>query len=265
MAHNFLIVWGMHRSGTSLLSSAMKIFGAVHTDNQLVIHSGNPTGYWEDRTLVDLNVAMMDFLHQTWDSLSCLDSEHVDSLVKQGFLEKALAFLEAHDAPLVALKDPRMAKLGLFWNHVFAQAKISPKSVVAYRNPLSVVFSLQRRRGIPQGDGIQERSYCYELWWIYTTQALHATAGYPRVCVDYDLFLRHPTDMLALMAQKLDLTINQQDLNTFLANILNTRHRHNTYKMQDILTDPECPPKVADLYKNLYAQASTLGAVSLPN
>lgn len=262
MEHRFLIVWGMHRSGTSLLSRAMQVFGAAHADSQLVIHSGNPTGYWEDRALVSLDAAMLDFLGVGWDSLDVLTSEQIDGLEQAGFLAKARDFLLSAKLPFVALKDPRMAKLGGFWNRAFAAIGISPLCVVAYRNPLSVVHSLQRRKGIPQSEQIAKRSYCYELWWHYTTQALMATAAYPRVCVEYDLFLQYPEDMLRRMGQQLDLPVDQDAMKIFLNSFLNAGHRHNLHGLGEVLTDPECPKRVAQTYCALYERAGSLQAIS---
>ncbi len=264
MERKFLIVWGMHRSGTSLLSRALQVFGAVHADRQLVIHAGNPTGYWEDRALVDLDEAMLASLGLQWDSLDVVTDDHIETLVQKGFLDKALVFLESGDMPLRALKDPRMSKLGPFWLKVFTNSGISPLCVVANRNPLSVVLSLQRRKGINQSSSIAQRRYCYELWLHYTTQALVTTASFPRVCVEYDLFLQHPEDMLRRMGARLGLTVDEIALKNFVNEFLNTGHRHNMCKLADLLKDPECPASVATLYRDLYERAADLNGVVIP-
>lgn len=263
MEHKFLIVWGMHRSGTSLLSRALQVFGAAHADTQLIIHSGNPTGYWEDRALVDLDEEMLNALGLTWDSLDLITDAHVESLVQKGYLEKALVFLSSGDMALRALKDPRMSKLGPFWFKVFTTAGITPLCVVAYRNPLSVVFSLQRRTGISQSPAISKRRYCYELWMHYTTQALVTTASFPRVCVEYDLFLQHPEDMLRRIGACLKLPVDEAALKYFVDEFLNTAHRHNACKLADVLADPECPTSVAKLYRDLFERAASLGYVAV--
>lgn len=264
MERKFIIVWGMHRSGTSLLSRALQVFGAVHADRQLVIHAGNPTGYWEDRALVSLDEEMLNALGFGWDSLDVVTDGHVDALVRQGFLERARDLLFATEIPLRALKDPRMSKLGPFWLKVFTSADIIPLCVVANRNPLSVVASLQRRKGISQGSAISQRRHCYELWLHYTAQALATTVHFPRVCVEYDLFLQHPEDMLRRIGARLQLPIDDVALRSFVDEFLNTAHRHNIYRLADVLADPECPPCVATLYKDLYERAADLECVAIP-
>lgn len=263
MNHQFLIVWGMHRSGTSLLSRALQVFGASHADRQLVIHSGNPTGYWEDRDLVSLDDEMLNTIGVNWDSLDVVTDAHVELLVHRGYLDRARDFLFSTDISLRALKDPRMSKLGPFWLRVFATEGITPLCVVANRNPLSVVCSLQRRKGIRQSPAISQRSYCYELWGHYTTQALATTAQFPRVCVEYDLFLQHPEDMLRRIGARLQLSVDEAALKSFVGEFLNIAHRHNIYRLADVLADPECPPRVAALYRDLYAGAGELECVAV--
>lgn len=263
MERRFLIVWGMHRSGTSLLSRALQVFGAAHADRELVLHSGNPTGYWEERALVALDEEMLNSLGLSWDSLEPVSDAHVETLVQRGYLDKAIAFLLSKDIALRALKDPRMSKLGPFWLKVFALAGITPLCVVANRNPLSVVCSLQRRKGIRQSPAISQRSYCYELWGHYTTQALATTAQFPRVCVEYDLFLLHPEDMLRRIGARLQLSVDEAALKSFVGEFLNIAHRHNIYRLADVLADPECPPRVAALYRDLYAGAGELECVAV--
>lgn len=263
MINTLLIVWGMHRSGTSLLSRAMRVFGAHHADTQLVIHSGNPTGYWEDRALVQLDSDMLDCLGLSWDSAESITPEHVAQLERKGYVAKALEFLRRQDAHLNALKDPRMTKLGPFWQKVFLQAGNVPLSVVAFRNPLSVLHSLQSRRGISHSTNLQEKRYCYELWLSYTRQALETTSAYPRACIEYDLFLQYPQEMLILLGNKLSLPIYNDEKQLFLQEILNVNHRHNLYSLGDLESDPECPEEVVALYTALLEKAAKLEAPSI--
>jgi hypothetical protein len=48
-----IVVLGMHRNGTSVLTRALKTLGVFIGDNFLETRPDNPTGYWEDKTIVD--------------------------------------------------------------------------------------------------------------------------------------------------------------------------------------------------------------------
>jgi len=62
-----IVVVGMHRSGTSAVARALAALSVYLGDNFLDAQPENPTGYWEDRGIVELNERVLKSLQLTWD------------------------------------------------------------------------------------------------------------------------------------------------------------------------------------------------------
>ncbi|HUS48990.1 MAG TPA: hypothetical protein VMZ91_02395, partial [Candidatus Paceibacterota bacterium] len=69
---NFVIITGMHRSGTSYLSRALNLCGvnlgpkSDFYDTELNPKFGNPRGHWENNKIVDLNEKILKINGGTW-------------------------------------------------------------------------------------------------------------------------------------------------------------------------------------------------------
>lgn len=254
MYSKFFVIWGMHRSGTSLLAAAMRVFGAEPHSTRQHAAEDNPKGYFEDPTLVRLNDAMLAELRLNWQSLSPIGEQQAYMLEKAGYLRKALEYLEtrASAAPLVMLKDPRMTRLGAFWRRVFEEAGQKPYSVITWRNPGAVASSLRQRAlrakaPAPEAD----MRYGLLLWLIYTQEALACTEGYPRALVNYDRFLADPVQSLNSIAENLNFPLGEARMKDFCENFVEPRlNHHGEPPIQD-----EWPASVRELYALLQKSA----------
>lgn len=226
METKFIIIFGMHRSGTSLLARSARVFGASLGENLFAGNEGNPGGYFEDVGLMELDNAMLTELDMSWDSLGPVTEKHVSKLADSGYMEKAACFLQdvARRGPVVALKDPRMTRLAPFWRRVFRKLKIVPKCMVGYRKPAAVVHSLGKR-STPGGrpDLLGYRSYAAYLWLGYTLASFLYTSGYPRVLVRYEKFLDQPREILPRIGEMLDLQVNEKELDLFCNSFVDKR------------------------------------------
>ena len=62
-----IVVFGMHRSGTSALTRGLQTMGVDLGDNLMPPVSGNnDKGFWEDLDINALNLEMLDFLNKEW-------------------------------------------------------------------------------------------------------------------------------------------------------------------------------------------------------
>jgi hypothetical protein len=65
-------VLGMHRSGTSLLTGALRLLGVHLGSDENLLPSdeeANRKGFWENRRIVDLNDALLSRLGGDWHNL----------------------------------------------------------------------------------------------------------------------------------------------------------------------------------------------------
>ena len=223
---------GMHRSGTSALTRGLLTLGV-----QLGAHlmepmpEVNPKGFWEDMDIYQLNEAMLQSLGSQWYHSTPLSSEQIAQLVDAGFLEQAVALLQSkhQEGQPYAFKDPRLCRLLAFWQQALARAGGKVAYCLALRNPVSIADSLQKRDGM-------DRTQSYLLWLTHTLNSILLTHGQERILVNYDHLIQAPGAQL----------------------------RHTRHTQTDLKQDPDCPPMVIGLYRDLLAVAEDRKALDTP-
>ncbi len=182
----FLIIAGMHRSGTSALTRICNLLGAELGDNLIPpLPNDNETGFWEDQTIVDINEAVLvacgtdhltpRLLPDNWTRAS-----KIKTLRKQ-LRDYLLPFIKNHNFP--ATKDPRLCRTLPLWLDILTEQKITPTFLLSIRHPLEVALSLHKRNKISLEQGLQ-------LWVLYNLEMERATRGYPRGFVFYTELLK---------------------------------------------------------------------------
>ena len=68
-----IVVIGMHRSGTSAVARGLAALGVDLGDDFLDAQPENPTGYWEDRGIVELNERVLRRIGLKWDDSATID------------------------------------------------------------------------------------------------------------------------------------------------------------------------------------------------
>lgn len=170
-----VIVVGMHRSGTSLVSNILHQSGInMGVDQE---HNG------ESKPFLHVNQEVLrkrgyDWLSVEQDEFSCPYSAeelygyhlHLNSnYLKYGYLSRLLLFFHGRRW---GFKDPRICFTLPMW------LKLYPKAVVIFvtRRPEAVVDSLMRRNKV-EGEVYDERlndvSFCQNLWKRYNQAALY--------------------------------------------------------------------------------------------
>lgn len=243
-AGRVIAVLGMHRSGTSVSARALKVLGVDLGDDLLPpVVGDNEKGYWEDRDINALNIAMMDHLNMSWDSLKILDAEHLKSLREAGFHRRAndLILERTKHSTAYAFKDPRTIRLIDFWDEVCLTAGLNVSYVIAVRNPRSVVESLEQGRGVPREIG-------YSLWLLHTLECLVKTVKRTAVWVDYDAMLCRPADNLSKMSERLGLSIHPQELLNFEEDFLERGLRHTVHDLDNLIHDPDSNQLIQEVY-----------------
>jgi hypothetical protein len=118
-----IVVIGMHRTGTSLITRGLQVMGVNLGDNLLpAMADVNAKGFWEDADINALNISMLHAIGSEWDYLTRITEANVQQLQQQGFFLQAVELLrqKTAQAHIFGLKDPRIAKLLPFWDQVFS-------------------------------------------------------------------------------------------------------------------------------------------------
>lgn len=242
-----IVVLGMHRSGTSVITRGLSVMG-VDLGSRLMppFEGNNAKGFFEDLDIYNLNIEMLHSLRSDWHFLTPIQSADVDTLRKNGYLQRAVELLQEKTAvaKVFGFKDPRATKLLPFWKEVFAQLQIKVGYVLVVRHPLSVCESLAKRDGF-------ENEKSHILWLGHTIGGLVDTANENCAMVDYDRLMQTPEIELAKIASVLQLQINEAEFEKFKVEFLDQRLRHTVYQLEDLMLNETVPPLTREVYKEV--------------
>ena len=134
-----LVITGMHRSGTSMLASAMQAAGVAIGDELLGPSRSNRKGHFEDRDFLDLHEAIFaDHGRTVYDAPEAGPLEVPPARRRQA---ESLVAARSH-LPLWGWKDPRTCLFLDFWASMLPRARF----LLIVRDPDEVVASLRTRR-----------------------------------------------------------------------------------------------------------------------
>jgi hypothetical protein len=179
-----VVVLGMHRSGTSLITRLVNLLGldVCSHDDLLVGRARNPRGHWESKSLLRLNDRLLAELGASWYAPPQLGPRESSRLLSAHRAEALATFDRAHPQRPWVWKDPRTCVLLPFWSAVLDGRAAY---LLITRHPFEVSDSLARRSGLEPLLGLA-------LWERYTRQAMLGSAGRPLMACTYDAVLADP-------------------------------------------------------------------------
>lgn len=176
-----ILIVGMHRSGTSALTRVINLHGVPLGRQLLEAAFDNEAGFWENQAVVHLHERILEHLGSSWDDPRELPSGWLEEADAAGFHEALVAVIreEFGEAPLWAVKDPRLCRFLPLWFAALAELQIEPRLVFAVRHPAEVVGSLVRRNGLSP-------SVASMLWLRHLAEPLKASHDRVRCVADYE-------------------------------------------------------------------------------
>ncbi len=173
-----LVITGMHRSGTSLVASAVQRAGVDIGSELNPGTRGNPRGHFED-------VEFLHFHEHFMERRSVpVFSPEMDWRPRATPEEAAEAReLVARQAgkPLWGFKDPRTSLFLDFWDPLLP----APLYVFLFRHPAEVVLSLLRRGLDP--DVLRDPWNAVRAWIVYNSRLLEFRRSHPDRCLLWPL------------------------------------------------------------------------------
>jgi hypothetical protein len=242
----------MHRSGTSAFARGLQALGVYIGDDFLAPQPDNPTGFWEDRHVYELNEHLLRALGTSWFSPAPIDRFRFDDPQVRVLRNEARDYLADSFTrhPVWGFKDPRAIRLLPFWRPILHELRAEDTYVIAVRHPMSVAASLQHRQWM-------DAETAHLLWLSHLVPYAHQIADRPFVVVDYDLFVADPRAQLARIVAKLQLTPpDAGEIERFLADFLDENLRHSVYSRYDCAGDRAAMRLSAEAYLWLYELAS---------
>ena len=133
-----VIITGMHRSGTSLVSNVMTKWGVHLGDNLLGPGKGNKHGHYEN---IDFLNFQDNLLKRMGTSVYLQDATRINEYFPHDS-EMAKEIINKHtQSPMWGWKDPRTSLFLDMWDSLLPNAKF----IFVYRHPLEVALSICRR------------------------------------------------------------------------------------------------------------------------
>ncbi len=189
----WVLVVGMHRSGTSALTGALGRLGLAlpATDDLVAGRYDNPVHY-ESQALNDLDDAILAASGGSWSAPPPLGPGwEASPEVLEAVRRAAPAAQRAFPRPgPVVWKDPRLCLLLPLWRSLLPTPVVT---VFLWRSPHAVARSLRARQGFPLSLGLA-------LWERYARHALAALAGHGAFILRYEELVADPRAALSPLA-----------------------------------------------------------------
>jgi len=175
----FILMTGMHRSGTSFLARALNLSGvSLGVYNSLVSTDwtplkDNPRGHWENKEILELSKKTLAVNKGSWEKIP-----------KKITIKKSLGTKikkcvdQICETPLLAagFKEPRIIFIFEAWKKYLPK---NPVIIGIFRHPLKVAESLKTRDGFEYEKSI-------ELWKIYNEKLLALLDKQQGFLLDFD-------------------------------------------------------------------------------
>lgn len=139
---NIVIVLGMHRTGTSLLTSVLHDLGFNPGKDLLEAGPSNQEGFWEYKPLVQFHSRLLEDYDNRWFAPGHLMP--LDELLYH-YRDEAEALISNmdNDGKNWCWKDPRLILFLDFWLEILSNRDV--KWIIAHRHPASIAASLRSR------------------------------------------------------------------------------------------------------------------------
>ncbi len=252
----------MHRSGTSALARGLQMLGVYLGNDFISPKPDNPTGYWEDRNIYEINERLLAIFGLKWEEVALIDEAGWDAPEVEGLRTEAVAYLKSQfvSHPLWGFKDPRTIRLLPFWRSVLRSLEVDECYLLVIRNPRSVADSLIRRHGM---DAVT----AHLLWLVYVVPNLSMIANRPFMVADYDLVMADPRQELERIANGLTIPLTDTSkvgIDQFASDFLDPNLRHSFFNVSDFELDLNLPPLTREAYLWLRSMATDRTANDSP-
>ncbi len=190
-----ILVFGMHRSGTSVVARLLNMMGAYFAPEgaSTGANAENPKGFWERRDVRDVNDRLLHAAGADWNRLSTFSIDDLPPAALAEFKQSAREIIIGMDAHRPwFLKEPRFCVLGSLW----LQLLEVPIPIIVHRSPLEVARSLEVRNGFPL-------DFSLALWERYNVDLLNATLQSRRIQVDHAHLMRDAVSAVASLFSQL--------------------------------------------------------------
>lgn len=227
-----VVVFGMHRSGTSAVAGMLHALGVDMGHVFLEPDSGNPRGYWEDMDMLALNVALLRVAGGNWVDPPL--GRHIEMAYQHlaGQMGRLmLAKVKHANGQPWGWKDPRNCLTLHAWHGTMARLGLDPVFIEVVRDPGRIVWSLIKRARLSSFWWVQHMrtqdwanlidTYAVRVAW-YREKVKQAAPGWLDdrwITVEFEELLEWPTVWAERLAERVGLEPSTFELASAVATI----------------------------------------------
>jgi hypothetical protein len=248
-----VVIAGMHRSGTSMISRLLNLCGVYLGEEKDLIPGAedNPEGFWENIKFQAINEEILSAFGGSWDFPPSLVDGWEESSRLLSIRERTQDLVgEFSHYPIWGWKDPRNSLTLPFWKTLIPDLNV----VICVRNPYDVFQSLKRR-------GYASSTFSYDLWLKYNRQLLAAADPGARIVTHFESYFHNPQSEVKRLVDFLGMDVSAEMIANACKTIsVDLRHSHgNTLN----LLDTRAPLELLQAYHELSYQAGYVYRTSL--
>lgn len=209
-----VIILGMHRSGTSLLSHYLSLIGINMGEKLMGMGPGNPYGHFEDEAFIAINKNIMEENHLqlfTDNIQQEFDKVKEGLSVSDGLGKRISRLVNTRDSKyeLWGWKDPRTVLTFEVWRRYCPDAYI----IILFRKAENVIDSLIRRG--KDKEIVEKPVIALKSWILYNKLLLWAAKVHDNkriLAVNIDDLLKRSDDFNGYLRESFLLKVRQFDI-----------------------------------------------------
>ena len=242
-----ILLFGMHRSGTSAATRVLNLLGAELNSKVLEANFANRKGYWESAEAVDLHDRLLREFSRSWNDVRQLPAGWMQHPAAEAALADIIALIERDFSgkALWVVKDPRMCRLAPLWLKALDALGIEAKALFVVRDPLEVAGSLLARDHMSLGHAAM-------MWVQHLADPERATRDYRRAMITYDQLLKDWRSTMTRVARELDVVWPNAlvGVEQVVDDFLDKGERHHSGGTRGTASaQPGLPSTVVDMYQ----------------
>lgn len=201
-----IVVLGMHRSGTSVVTRIINMLGARVGRPLVGANSSNPKGHWEHQESLCINQWLLDACGGSWDSPP---EEVTAGVIARWRMRLFIADLHNGTGLPAVWKDPRTLLTFSEWRSIIRNCL----PVFVFRNPISVARSLHKRNNLSLQRGVN-------LWLKYNQSLLEIARNQKNaILVDFDKGKKSLKKMAQDLSHRRGINYDKQAVNFYDSSI----------------------------------------------
>lgn len=253
-----VLVLGMHRSGTSALTGMLRLLGTELGSHMMKASPFNPTGYWELKPMVDLQIALLSSIGSMDDDYLSLPDGWENRPAAVAFRPefKHMIWSEFSGKKLWGFKDPRTCRLLPMWHAILAELGMQSRFVIILRDPAEIASSWY-------SNDKQAFIKTTLMTLTHQLQMERDTRGHRRVMISYDQMLADPKGTLGRIGRELGIQwpVSLESAGGAIDQFLDGKLRHHrTASIEEserMLVEKQTDPQIASWAMETYRLLST--------